>query len=433
METGGKRTPIVDQIRVVPEMAVRLYLGAEAEPSSNGTVLLQLDYRQYYVEQEVYDRAEGICRALKVQDRVPIEYASDVLELRHAAEDLFLKDLLPSIEGPSILFAPAGTQMASAYVRAAVPATIMMERGVAISHHTYALDLSKAMQYDILWVQLISSPLIISIAREAQKHGVKVVYDVDDRFDVIPDDNLASQLYTEQYVENVWKMIQLADMVTVSTKNLAEHIRSRARAVKVLPNMVLATLWPPVAPIDDKIFRILWAGSNTHQRDLVIVVPALKNILRDYDGKVRFTLLGETLPAPLIPVKQFVDLLPFVEFEEYPELLSSIGANLAIAPLKDDEFNLSKSAIKYLEYSSCSYPSLLSPVGEYEEVVEDLGAPAILVKDDDWYERIKGIIEHPEEAQKMGKAAKNWVCAHRCLSKTASMQWAVTAKELLKK
>lgn len=419
---------MIDLIRTVPETAVRLYLGAKISGGENGRCTIDLDGRSYEVSLSVLDPAERVVRALRVRTRT-VQYATDVLELRLAAEDLFMEDVFGVSALRKILFVPAGDMMASAFYRARMPADLMSESGKAVSHFTDHLDLAKALRYEILWIQLASSPVLYRIASEAKAQGVKIVYDVDDRFDAIPPENPAAAIYVAQKVDAVWKIIEMADMVTVSTNNLRDHIKARVGdKVRVLTNMIPATITPNRAQPPKDITRILWAGSPTHKRDLAVMAPALSRIL-NRNEKVRFTCFGEQPPEGF-PAES-VDLLPFVPFTEYLDKLAGVGAHFALAPLEDNAFNSGKSAVKHTEYAAVGYPSLLSPVGEYAELPEEAGR--ILVKDNEWETAITNAIEAPGVMNQLANQAQGWVRKNRCIIKTKAAQWLEAAEEVMKK
>lgn len=408
-------------IRSVPETAVRMYLGAKIS-ISDGIARVELDGRSYEVESEVVSRAEPIVKAMMVRPR-EVQYATDVLELRRSAEDLFLEELAGVSRLPKILFVPASEMMVQGFYRASIPADMMSESGAAVAQFTYRLDLAKALRYDILWIQLAAEPVVRSIAKTAKAEGVKIVYDVDDKFDSIPEYNPASEIYVKEKVEGVWELIHLADLVTVSTPALQDYISSKTETpVQVLPNMIMASLWPKKSPRKpDGITRILWAGSASHKADLKVVASALKEILLEANGKVRFTCMGDHAPEELGEAQEYVDLLPFVNPMEYPQALADASCDFAIAPLEDNEFNAYRSAVKYLEYSATGYPSLLSSVGEYRILPKE--APRLMVGEKSWGNALRAAIADPEGMRVMGESAAEWTRHNRCLIRTKAAPW----------
>jgi glycosyltransferase involved in cell wall biosynthesis len=418
-----------DKMRDVPEVAVRLYLGAKAG-SEGAEYRIELDGRVHHVGADVFEEAREVAKALTIRER-NVTFASDVLELRHDAEDIYLGIIFGAEDKPQILFVPAG-MTASAYLRAMVPSDVLTDSGEAIAHFTHRLDLAKALKYDILWIQLLSAAPLLKIIEEAKQRGVRIVYDVDDRLDAIPDWNQAKRVYgTEEARARFRHILGLADLVTVATKPLACAYRDLCREIQVLPNMVSASLWPPRQPADPSFTRILWAGSVSHRGDLELVAPAIKSVLAKHQGKVRFTIWGERMPEAMSDVARFIDLKAPVDYEDYADHLSMVGADFGICPLVDNEFNRAKSCLKALEFSSSGYPTLLSPVGEYTQIVES-GFPSTLVADCDWEQALDRMVMRPAaERVDLGKQAQEWVIQNRCVIRSRAKEWLEVANALV--
>lgn len=259
---------------------------------------------------------------------------------------------------------------------------------------------------------------------------MKIIYDIDDLWNAVPEDNPAGTIFYQEQIKNIEAMMELADLVTVSTSVLAHFVKEKGiKNIRVIPNMVPTPIWPQKDIGDPKITRILWAGSPTHKNDLEIAAPALRNILEREDGKVRFVCFGENVPESLESVRHFVDPIRFVDFADYAELLSKIGASFAIAPLQSNDFNCCKSAVKFLEYSAPGYASLCTPVGEYVEMKEK-GAPIWLVFEDKWEEMLVQAIADKEWQKEVGRDAQEWVRRNRCLVLSKADLWYQTAFDL---
>jgi glycosyltransferase involved in cell wall biosynthesis len=424
---------LIDMIRSVPEVAVRLWCGGKAK-SIGDTIQIVYEDRAIQVQPEIYDAAFKVAKDLSIRwMNKMLRTVQDVLELRHSAEDLFLEYLFEKVGVPRALFIPAG-QSASGYYRAMIPSDVMNEGGKVISHWTASVDLSKVLRYDVLWIQLLTSPIINMIAKKAQESGIKIIYDIDDRLDSIPKENQAIAVYGDPAKQaEINEMIQLADLVTVSTEPLGRSMIERgAKAVRVVQNQLTANVLPRRHPPNPKFVRILWAGSPTHKRDLAIVAPAIRNILKRHAGGVRFTCFGERLPEVLADCYDWIDLKDPVDFEFYHDSIATVAADFCIAPLEVNTFNESKSAIKALEYAAAGYPMLLSPVGEYPVVVAE-GLPAELVQDDQWEEAIERMIALPSTKRvDMGAACMEWVRENRCVGKTRGSQWADVIVDIVK-
>lgn len=414
------RASAIDLMRDVPEAAVRIALGARTVPADDGVRLL-LDERSVTVSEAVFDAAVPIARALQVAG-ADIDCASQILEMRHRAEDLYLSDVMGRRDVPSALFVPAG-DLAGSWYRALLPAATLTDRGTAVANHTFRLDIGKALRHDVLWIQLISAPGLRRIVESAKAQGVKVVYDVDDNWEAIPDDVAASAEYREWLAENIWAMVDLADIVTVSTRNLERFVLDRKPEckVRVLSNMVPASWWPQRQHPDPALFRVLWAGSPTHRRDLAVVAPHLAEFLRR-NAAARFVCFGENVPPELLPWSGQVERIPFVDFQEWPQALAGVGADIVIAPLATDDFNAGKSALRVVEAGACGYPIACSPVGEYAEVAAE-GAPIQLVYDGQWLDVLEGGKDGKGWLAGNGLALRDWVRENRCMVRAAARPW----------
>jgi glycosyltransferase involved in cell wall biosynthesis len=431
-------TTLIDMIRGVPEAAVRLWCGKHSgdlkvQEADDG-VRITYEKRSAIFPLDVFKQAEEVAKILSIRPRM-LRTVQDVLEIRHDAEDIFTQIIFGRKDAPKALFVPAGVA-ASGFYRAMIPSDLMRETGKVVSHFTMNLDLYKAIRYDVLWIQLITAPVLIEIVRKAKEQGLKIVYDIDDRLDAIPEWNQAISVYgTPDKQDEIRTMIALADLVTVSTAPLARWAVEKmgAKEARLLPNMMTANVAPRRHPPNPAFTKILWAGSPTHKNDLAIMAPAMRSVLQRHAGKVRFTCFGERLPEELSGCYDFIDLQDPVDFESYHDKIATIAADFAIAPLEENAFNESKSAIKALEYASAGYPMLLSPVGEYPVVVE-AGLPAELVKNDEWESALERMIGRTrEERAAIGKASIEWVCKNRCMGSTKASAWTDVVLDLTRK
>ena len=128
------------------------------------------------------------------------------------------------------------------------------------------------------------------IIESARSQGKPVVYELDDLIFELPRshplwDNYSDILFT------VFRGATQADLITVSTPYLADYFRPFHPNVVVLPNTLDGTLWVfnglEVAPTPERAVEIGYMGSATHQSDLEIVVPVLKDLLDQYGNKIK--------------------------------------------------------------------------------------------------------------------------------------------------
>jgi glycosyltransferase involved in cell wall biosynthesis len=172
-------------------------------------------------------------------------------------------------------------------------------------------------------------------------------------------------------------------------------------------------------PYDDGIFRVGWAGSQGHLRDVEMIVrpmvkflkatPNARFLLGGADWRTLFPktvhpqlmFMGSTFdPDPSDPAKMKVKTVyapgERTPAERYPEFLYNLYLHIAIAPLLPLKWNALKSELKLLEFGAVGVPVIASDWGPYREYFEraeertDLPGPVcVLVENqDDWLDAL---------------------------------------------
>ena len=148
----------------------------------------------------------------------------------------------------------------------------------------------------------------------------------------------------------------------------------------------------PVLRNTSNKIRIVWAGSLTHLEDLKMIAEPVNQILAEYP-QVELVIVGEPRASELFTRCEFMLGVPY---QAWSQKLHSLRADIALAPLKNTEFNRCKSPIKFLEYSACEIPGVYSPT-IYSDVSFNFDGNFGLVAHtpDEWYAKIKHLIDFP--------------------------------------
>lgn len=216
----------------------------------------------------------------------------------------------------------------------------------------------------------------------------QIFYELDDLVHGIePHNILAYQFYTKVRKDNVIKIMQMCNKVTFSTKFLKDFYENQygIKNSHVIPNFLPKFLWNPTwesKNTGNKKPTVLWAGSASHigpGGDLEFLLPMMEATLDEFD----WHFVGVVPPK----LKGRVKFTEWANFWEYPSMMQSIKADIAIAPIGNSIFNYAKSDLKYCEYAACNIPSILSSIGQgpYD------ASNGYLVNNDpdDWYNAIK--------------------------------------------
>lgn len=224
------------------------------------------------------------------------------------------------------------------------------------------------------------------------KFGFKLIYEIDDvpfRED-IPDYNVGKESFDNDNIrQNIIDIINTCDEVTVTCKYMRDLFRQRTgkNEITVVPN------FPPYWWIghqynynkivnafekNKKKPRIVYAGAGAHfdVKNATGQKDDFEHVLKfivDNRHKYQFVFIG-AFPPPLLKYIQNgeIEFHPWKTLMEYPTFLSSLDAQLFLAPLQDNNFNRCKSDIKYVEASCLGVPCLVQDMVTYENALPQL-------------------------------------------------------------
>ena len=382
------------KLLLLPELAVKLTLGALVRQKEN-VVAITFEDETILLDKADFDLAAKAAKKLKLKNPDLKQLSAGKLlgmlgwAKKHISEELFLPGVV------RVLYWQA-PEKGSAFWRALVPA-MAVNVGTRVLAHLVSPRRSarEALEYDVVVFQIGYDRMTQQYARSLQSLGKKIVFDFDDDFFSSKRWHGGHEAFQNvQAREDLKGMIGLADAVSVTTAHLKEKYMPYAKRVEILPNYIPLAAWPKSEPHGTDEFRVLWAGSPSHFGDLKEVASALITFAKK-QSNVRLIFFGRE-PVGLDEIKSQVVCLPWCEMDEYPIKLSEIKADVAIAPLVNAEFNLSKSNIKALEYAACGYPIIASNVGPYKDTIDN-GADGFLCQDQGEWEKALTALLHSSE------------------------------------
>lgn len=288
-------------------------------------------------------------------------------------------------------------------------------------------------EYDVFWTNYFADDRIASVIYfYAQKHGKKVVLDIDDNYLDVPPSNKEYEKFKPGKRDRaiLGTVLSFADALTCSTfplkERIWEHIKYMYKIDKpifVIPNMNDMSFWKTTIKPKKKKGQITigYTGSNSHQDDLMMIMPVISKLMTKYDN-LHFQLLG-SIEKNLITTyfKGFskdaldrIDVGPAESiFNEYPKWLAQQSWDIGIAPLVDTPFTRCKSHIKIMEYAMFKIPCVASRVYPYfmpirGNAVSKDGETLLLARQGEWEAKLTELIENPTLRKKLGENSFNF-------------------------
>lgn len=256
-----------------------------------------------------------------------------------------------------------------------------------------------------------------------RRNGIKVVFDVDDLVfdpDIVHRIDAFHRLSEGEkalYMDGVRKyrrMLLESDLVSVTTKYLADEVQKLGKPVAIIRNSINAEQLKVAGRIlaeraagtkADPITVGYFSGSKTHQKDFAQAEAALLRVMCEIPELrlliVGFLDLGE-------PWREFESRIDRRDFLPYLEMLEVLGrCNINIAPLDvDNPFCESKSELKYFEAAIVEVPTVASATEPFRAAIES-GTTGFIASDEgEWYAALKALASDPALRARMGRAAR---------------------------
>lgn len=271
---------------------------------------------------------------------------------------------------------------------------------------------------DVIILQGRYSPAHLKdMAQYKRFSSARRIYELDDYIIEPPKKNDHARNMPGNMRELVGKAIGLCDRVVVSTEPLAEALSSLHHDIRVVPNMLAASLWTGLVSERQSSARprVGWAGGTSHRGDLEL----LEDVVKALADEVDWIFFG-MCPQVLRPyVKEFYE---GVSFTQYPKMLASLNLDLALAPLEQNLFNDCKSNLRLLEYGACGFPVICTDTKAYAGYL-----PCTRVRDNTsshWLDAIRMHLSDPLASYRQGDALREAVLRDYVLNDHHLQHWA---------
>lgn len=278
---------------------------------------------------------------------------------------------------------------------------------------------------DAIVVQMVHTPVALQLFRSIKDMvpDKPVLVEVDDNFFSVAEWNPAWSSYWpgSPYRDLAIAQFKEADGLIVTTPHLKETYGELNANIWVIPNAIDFPTWDRVQRARRPGIRIGWAGGASHEEDMRIVLPAIKNILAKHKG-VRFVFVngpGQSGLPDWLKMPGVEHHAKWTPIEKYAQSVARHDFDIGIAPLVDHSFNRSKSNLRWLENSALGIPTVASRVGHFAETCRD-GVDAYLADDAAGFEAKLDILIKDRKARlQMGACANDRVRRDFNVDKTA--------------
>ena len=271
-------------------------------------------------------------------------------------------------------------------------------------------DVRKASEYGIVFIYR-DAIMIRSTYFEKQFHKskAKVIFDFDDALWLTEVSEGNANLGWLKSPAKTKTIISLSDMVFAGNAYLADYASQFNQNVKIVPTTLdtddfKRTIISKQRTTDnEKRICIGWTGTSTTMKHLKLSVPILKILQEKYDDRVYFKVISD------VPFSYDGLEIENCKWQKETELEDLSDFDIGIMPLPDDQWSKGKCGFKGLQYMALGIPSVMSPVGVNNDIIEH-GINGFLPKDDtEWLAILSKLIESKDLRDKIGAQGRQTV------------------------
>lgn len=223
-------------------------------------------------------------------------------------------------------------------------------------------------------------------------------------------------------IHQIHDIARACDGVTCPSPYLARYYAEvhKCRETYVFPNSIVPEDYPAPHLVPHDGVRILWQGGGSHMVDWFPLRDAVRTISLKYP-QVTWVIWGSSFKwvHDNIPDAQ-LEIHDWIEYDGYKPMRTIMDCDINLCPLQSNEFNNSKSAIKWYESVMPYEPeaTLAGNAGPYAEEMKE-GETGLLYRDaDEFVEKLSVLIENAELRRNLAYASRKWVLDNRHVEKT---------------
>jgi glycosyltransferase involved in cell wall biosynthesis len=230
------------------------------------------------------------------------------------------------------------------------------------------------------------------IIRRLLKQNPNLVYDYDDAVFLI------SKIDTNF-------ILAKSKVVIAGNQYLKDYAKTFNENVVVIPSSI------PMHKFDlfrnkyeryrDSQIVIGWIGSQSTLHHIEILKDVIDALSKKY--KLQLKLIGVGNEKSPIHSKGTLEIVTTPYYNEDEMIRHAFSFDIGIAPLKQNEAVLGKTALKALVYMAAGLPVICSPIGGNLEVVVDGVNGYFASTPEEWFDKLSLLIEDSSLRERLGK------------------------------
>ncbi|MFN8308462.1 MAG: glycosyltransferase family 4 protein [Chitinophagales bacterium] len=268
-------------------------------------------------------------------------------------------------------------------------------------------DVKRAKDFDIIYIfREAFMTGSIYFEKQFKKSGAKLIFDYDDSIWI---DNISEGNKMFAFLKNAQKtsdIIALCDLIMAGNPYLADYARSYNSNITIVPTTIDTQEYKRIPAPKSDVVTIGWSGSITTIQHFEHALPFLKVIKQKYGEKIAIKVIGD---GNYVNAELGVKGLAWKKEDELKELSTF---DIGIMPLPDDKWAKGKCGLKGLQYMALSIPTIMSPVGVNQEIIQHGVNGFLATTTEEWVAAIETLLGNESLRLQVGAAGRKTVEDH---------------------
>lgn len=210
-------------------------------------------------------------------------------------------------------------------------------------------------------------------------------------------------LYRMKHGHGYDEVIRLSPYVIAGNRLLAQHAAEVNTNVSVVPTVIdCRRFWPKSIGKGEQIV-IGWIGSPSTVSYLAAIEPALDEIAKRHQTRVKFRFFG--CPEYKFKLPRY-QCFPF-NVDREPDDVRSI--DIGVMPMPDTQWTRGKCAFKAIQYMSAGVPTVASPVGVTTDLIHHNVNGLLATSETEWVNELERLISDKQLCKHLSVNARRTV------------------------
>ena len=228
----------------------------------------------------------------------------------------------------------------------------------------------------------------------------KIIYDFDDAIWI---HNVSDKNKAVKYLKSNWKVKYVCKWsykVVCGNQFLAQYTTKYNSNVVVIPTTIDLNYHKTKPNTNSKI-TIGWTGTHSTLKHLDLIISTLEKLEEKHD----FDLVIISDKKPTYKLKS----LKFIKWNKETEIEDLNKIDIGIMPLYDNDWEKGKCGFKGLQYMSLGIPTIMSPVGVNNQIIEHEKNGYLAHSNNEWIVFLEALMSNEDLRNTIGQLGKKTI------------------------